>query len=60
MVKNFIDTDHNASLVDPFNRNIDYLRISVTDRCDFRCVSKERYSDAESSNEQTIFRESCK
>ena len=25
-------------LVDPFNRTIDYLRISVTDRCDFRCV----------------------
>ena len=38
MVKNFIDTDHKASLVDPFNRNIDYMRISVTDRCDFRCV----------------------
>jgi GTP 3',8-cyclase len=25
-------------LVDPFGRVIDYLRISVTDRCDFRCV----------------------
>ncbi len=24
-------------LVDPFNRTISYLRISVTDRCDFRC-----------------------
>ncbi len=23
---------------DPFNREIDYLRISVTDRCNFRCV----------------------
>ncbi|MEE1886458.1 GTP 3',8-cyclase MoaA [Pseudomonas carassii] len=25
-------------LIDGFNRRIDYLRISVTDRCDFRCV----------------------
>ncbi len=25
-------------LIDPFQRSIDYLRISVTDRCDFRCV----------------------
>jgi len=25
-------------LIDPFGRNIDYLRISVTDRCDFRCT----------------------
>ena len=27
-----------AQLVDPFGRSIDYLRLSVTDRCDFRCV----------------------
>ena len=26
------------NLVDPFNRSINYLRVSVTDRCDFRCV----------------------
>jgi len=25
-------------LTDPFGRQIDYLRLSVTDRCDFRCV----------------------
>ena len=25
-------------LIDPFDRDITYLRISVTDRCDFRCV----------------------
>ncbi|MBL3588903.1 MAG: GTP 3',8-cyclase MoaA [endosymbiont of Escarpia spicata] len=24
-------------LIDPFGRNIEYLRLSVTDRCDFRC-----------------------
>ncbi len=27
-----------APLVDPFARSITYLRVSVTDRCDFRCV----------------------
>lgn len=26
-----------ASLTDPFGRSIDYLRLSVTDRCDLRC-----------------------
>jgi GTP 3',8-cyclase len=25
-------------MIDPFGRSIDYVRISVTDRCDFRCV----------------------
>jgi len=27
-----------AALTDPFGRAISYLRVSVTDRCDFRCV----------------------
>ena len=27
-----------ASLIDPFARPIRYLRVSVTDRCDFRCT----------------------
>ena len=27
-----------APLVDPFGRAISYLRVSVTDRCDMRCV----------------------
>jgi cyclic pyranopterin phosphate synthase len=27
-----------ASLIDPFGRAITYIRVSVTDRCDFRCV----------------------
>jgi hypothetical protein len=26
------------ALIDPFHRAITYLRVSVTDRCDFRCV----------------------
>lgn len=27
-----------TELIDPFNRRIDYLRVSVTDRCDLRCT----------------------
>ena len=26
-----------AELIDPFGRRVEYLRLSVTDRCDFRC-----------------------
>src|SRR3954470_7677477 len=26
------------SLTDPFGRTVDYLRVSVTDRCDLRCT----------------------
>lgn len=30
---------HNEQkLIDPFGRAVDYIRLSVTDRCDFRCV----------------------
>lgn len=29
---------NSRALIDGFNRKIDYLRMSVTDRCDFRCV----------------------
>ena len=28
----------NNTLIDPFNRHITYLRLSVTDRCDLRCT----------------------
>ena len=31
-------TEASAPLVDPFGRAISYVRVSVTDRCDFRCV----------------------
>ena len=27
-----------ADMIDPFGRHVSYLRVSVTDRCDFRCV----------------------
>jgi cyclic pyranopterin phosphate synthase len=30
--------ERHPPLVDPFGRAITYLRVSVTDRCDFRCV----------------------
>src|ERR1700731_5266788 len=33
-------------MIDPFGRTITYLRVSVTDRCDFRCV----YCMAEETN----------
>ena len=28
----------NSNLIDKFGRRVDYIRLSVTDRCDFRCV----------------------
>ena len=30
--------DKTPALVDRFGRTVDYIRLSVTDRCDFRCV----------------------
>lgn len=32
-----ITSDNNNVLIDPFGRRIQYLRLSVTDRCDLRC-----------------------
>ena len=28
----------NRTLIDQFGRKVDYIRLSITDRCDFRCV----------------------
>ncbi|MEH6591210.1 MAG: GTP 3',8-cyclase MoaA [Halioglobus sp.] len=33
-----MNTTHPNQLVDQFGRTVDYVRLSVTDRCDFRCV----------------------
>ncbi len=33
-----IQTPAARPLIDPFGRTVDYLRVSVTDRCDLRCV----------------------
>ena len=32
------DSAFPAKLIDKFGRHVDYIRLSVTDRCDFRCV----------------------
>jgi GTP 3',8-cyclase len=37
-INNSIPRTRTSGLVDPFGRSITYLRVSVTDRCDFRCV----------------------
>ena len=36
--REFDEARERPTLVDPFGRDISYLRVSVTDRCDFRCV----------------------
>jgi len=33
-----IATHHPQTLIDGFGRKVDYIRLSITDRCDFRCV----------------------
>ncbi len=38
MPKPEINAEKQNKLIDPFGRTVDYLRVSVTDRCDFRCV----------------------
>ncbi len=32
------DATPGPPMIDPFGRHVSYLRVSVTDRCDFRCV----------------------
>src|SRR5665648_850144 len=33
-----LDGPAKSPMIDPYGRSISYLRVSVTDRCDFRCV----------------------
>jgi len=33
-----MDTQTPSQLIDKYGRTVDYVRLSVTDRCDFRCV----------------------
>ncbi len=35
---NELQTGSLPAMIDPFGRHVSYLRVSVTDRCDFRCV----------------------
>ena len=37
-ILNTLMVNNSEKLIDPFGRAVNYLRISVTDRCDFRCV----------------------
>src|SRR3978361_586973 len=32
------EKEYTSTMIDPFGRPITYLRVSVTDRCDLRCV----------------------
>ena len=36
--RNLTPSDATAPMIDPFGRAVTYLRVSVTDRCDFRCT----------------------
>lgn len=36
--KNIIDRNNNNSLIDKFNRKHSYLRISLTEKCNLRCL----------------------
>ncbi|HWB44685.1 MAG TPA: GTP 3',8-cyclase MoaA [Hyphomicrobiaceae bacterium] len=38
MQDSFRPAEAGPALVDPFGRHVTYLRVSVTDRCDFRCT----------------------
>ena len=38
MIANSTADAASGRMVDPFGRTVDYLRVSVTDRCDLRCV----------------------
>jgi cyclic pyranopterin phosphate synthase len=37
-IETFLEPARYSPLIDPFQREITYLRVSVTDRCDLRCV----------------------
>ncbi|MCW9023357.1 MAG: GTP 3',8-cyclase MoaA [Gammaproteobacteria bacterium] len=49
----------NPSLTDPFGRNIEYVRLSVTDRCDLRCFycMPEGFKDFEEPDHWLTFDE---
>ena len=38
MQTDIAQTPTDSSMTDPFGRRVSYLRVSATDRCDFRCV----------------------
>jgi len=38
MMSNPMNSAHAPSLIDRFGRTVNYVRLSITDRCDFRCL----------------------
>ena len=48
--------DFSMALQDPSNRTIDYLRISVTDRCNLSCAYCKPRSQVKMTPHQDIFR----
>lgn len=53
------ETGHQSELLDPFGRRIDYVRLSVTDRCDLRChyCMPEGFKDFEEPEKSLSFGE---
>jgi len=43
-----------SNLIDSFHRRINYMRISVTDRCDLRCIYCASTSFHDQSHEDTL------
>ena len=37
-IQNMQKMPNMPNMIDPFGRMVEYLRVSVTDRCDFRCT----------------------
>lgn len=54
-----MSTSSETQLIDPYGRRIDYVRLSVTDRCDLRCqyCMPEGFSDFEVPDEWLTFDE---
>lgn len=46
---------HRTQLIDPKNRKLDYLRISVTDRCNLHCVYCNPLGEGEKLRHKDIF-----
>ena len=53
------NSKHQPELIDPYGRRIDYVRLSVTDRCDLRCqyCMPEGFNDFEEPDEWLNFDE---
>lgn len=50
---------HTPQLIDQFGRRVDYVRLSITDRCDFRCVYCMGEDMAFLSRDEVLSLEEC-